>query len=1174
LPTESKRPAIPAVLILLLLLFAGLAAAQTSPSGAPGGATETSDGADTLAPSVTPGLLESKLKEAEADPTLDEATKTRLADHYRKSLSNLEAAASYDAKAAAYAKSLETTPATVEGIRADVKELQKTEGQEPERAPEDLSIPELEQRLTKEQADIAAVEAKLSEMEKELESWPRRPAEARERITEAKTALEELEAQLAAPAPQGEPAVLTQARQWALETHKRELRAEILMLDQELLSHAVRGDLLRAYRDKAALDLKILQARKRALEEQLNQRRRTQAEQARAQAEAATREAAGKHPLLQTLAEDNAALTESLAAVTSELDEIDDKQAALESQAKRIAEEFRSARQRLEISGLTQALGQALLDRRSQLPDQGSYRRAAKARERAIAEANLRQIRYNEERMELRDLDAYVDRLLADAPRERIDPELRGEVVGLLEKRKELLDQVQTAEDAYLRALGELDYASNQLLLTVEAYDDFLAERLLWVRSTAPMGLSTIGNLPQAVAWILSPANWLEVAQVLVYEARSSPLFWILILAALTLLWKTRAMRRAILASAEPLRRVRTDSFLYTLKAIGLTALLAAAWPLLFATLGWQLTRSVEATAFTKAVGIAAVSVSTGLFSMRAFYLLCKPGGVADRHFRWSERVLAVIRRNFAWAILVLIPAGFVATLPHYYRDLTYSGSLGRIALIVVMVGLAIFTARLIHPKRGVLQNVIAQHPDGWLNRLRRIWYPVIVAVPLALAGLTLAGYTYTAGTLLRSLVSELWLVLGLVFLHQSIVRWLIVTRRHLAFQAALERRAARIAEEQQTETPAATSPLQVEEPSVDLASLDEQTRRLINAGVFVSAAFGLWAIWSGVLPAFGIFEKVTLWTYTGMIDGDETVVPVTLASIGLVLVIAALAIVAARNLPALLEIALLQRTSISSGSRYAVKTITGYVITAAAVLTIFGTLGLSWGQVQWLIAALGVGIGFGLQEIVANFISGIIILFERPVRVGDIVTIDGTTGVVTKIQIRATTIRNWDKQELLVPNKEFITGRLLNWSLSDNMNRIVINVGIDYGADVRRALELLEEAVKEEERVLEDPAPLFTFEGFGDNALNLVLRCYLDSLDLRLRVISALHQSINDKFRANGISIAYPQRDVHLSTAKPLDLRVHSLWPEAREASAAHGGEAQENTPRPPVADGIKRDD
>jgi potassium efflux system protein len=248
---------------------------------------------------------------------------------------------------------------------------------------------------------------------------------------------------------------------------------------------------------------------------------------------------------------------------------------------------------------------------------------------------------------------------------------------------------------------------------------------------------------------------------------------------------------------------------------------------------------------------------------------------------------------------------------------------------------------------------------------------------------------------------------------------------------------------------------------------------------------------------------------------------------------------VAAKNLPALIEIVLLQATSVTAGTRYAVKTLVSYVITAAAFLTAFGTLGLSWSQVQWLVAALSVGIGFGLQEIVANFISGLIILFERPVRVGDVVTIGDTTGVVTNIQIRATTIRNWDKQELLVPNKEFITGRLLNWTLTDQINRITINVGIDYGSDSEQALELLAQVAAANPRVLKEPPPLVSFEAFGDNALMLVLRCYLETLEYRVSVTTELHKAIDTAFAAHGIGIAFPQRDIHVSAREPIDIRL-----------------------------------
>lgn len=161
-------------------------------------------------------------------------------------------------------------------------------------------------------------------------------------------------------------------------------------------------------------------------------------------------------------------------------------------------------------------------------------------------------------------------------------------------------------------------------------------------------------------------------------------------------------------------------------------------------------------------------------------------------------------------------------------------------------------------------------------------------------------------------------------------------------------------------------------------------------------------------------------------------------------------------------------------------------------------------------------------------------------------VTIDNTTGKVSRIRIRATTIVNWDMQELLIPNKEFITGRVINWTLSDRVNRVVVSVGVAYGSDVVRAMALLLEAARENPNVLNEPEPIASFEGFGDNALNLLLRSYLGSLDNRLATITALHQAINDKFRAAGIDIAFPQRDLHLETSAPLDIRLHRGAPAA----------------------------
>jgi potassium efflux system protein len=192
---------------------------------------------------------------------------------------------------------------------------------------------------------------------------------------------------------------------------------------------------------------------------------------------------------------------------------------------------------------------------------------------------------------------------------------------------------------------------------------------------------------------------------------------------------------------------------------------------------------------------------------------------------------------------------------------------------------------------------------------------------------------------------------------------------------------------------------------------------------------------------------------------------------------------------------------------------------------------------VQWLVAALGVGIGFGLQEIVANFISGIILLFERPIRPGDIISVSGFDGTVLKINPRATVIETFDRKEVMVPNKELITGVVNNWSLSSSTLRGVIPVGVAYGSDVHQAIAILYEVAQDNPRVLEDPAPMVTFEDFGDNALTLWLRCYGTSDYLKLW--TDLRTEIYDRFNAAGIGIAFPQRDVHLDASAPIPVQV-----------------------------------
>jgi potassium-dependent mechanosensitive channel len=1100
-------------MIFLLLLCSAVAFSTSAPAAAE---------------LPTAAQLAAKLAEVQAATGLDAALQASLLEQYRRAQSNLEAINDFDAKAAAFTAALKTAPPATANL---LKQLKTAPSKTGESGLDQRATADLAQRLSKVLAEVAVAETQVAELEQRLAASTERPAAARARLTELKQQLDVNTATTAAPAEEAPELAL--ARRWAVETQREAGWAETRMLEQELLSQAVREALERAQRDQVTQSLVGLKLRQQALEEEHNQRRSAETTAAQRASEQAQRQAEDQHPLVQAFTSENADIATSGGELAQQLNGLNAELTTLETERKRIEADFRGAKQRLEAAGLSKALGQILLDHRQQLPDLRQLRTTISRRENAIAEATLRQIRYREEERQLRDLDGYLARRLArevDAAVNAPAAAVRKQLTATLEQRKPLLAQALKVEDDFIRQLNALNYAAEQVVQAATLYDDFLAERLLWVRSATALNWHTLTMLPAALAWLGSGAGWSNVATVFLEQIQNSLLFWLGLSAVLVLLWQQKALLTAVRRRAEPLRQVHTDRVGFTVEALGLTLLAALPLSLLLWLVGQQLL-AADTNNFTRAVGMALTETAFGLYCLRAFRLICSSGGVAERHFRWRSETLKRLRRDFDGFTLYIIPVALLTVMVFHDNDAERTASLGRLLLVASMSGFAVLFARLLNPRHGVLTPVLNAAPHGWLNRLRHLWFPASIAVPLLLAGLALLGYGYTAKILFQSLVYQTWLALALIVIQQLIVRWLMVTRRRLAVQAALERRAARRAAAEDEEV------LELAEP--DLAALDEQTRHLINAAIFFSAVGGIWLTWSEVLPALTLFEQFALWHYSGVVDGQTQLIPVTVADAGVVLLILLIALIAGKNLPALLEIVLLQSPSIAAGERYAIKTLVSYAIVALAGILAFSAMGFSWSQVQWLAAALSVGIGFGLQEIVANFISGLIILFERPVRVGDIVTIGETSGIVTNIQIRATTIRNWDEQELLVPNKEFITERLLNWTLTDQLNRISIPVNLIYGSNTTLALELLTEIAKQHAGILDDPEPVASFELFSDKTVILFLRCYSDDIEKRIDVITELHQAIYYTFRQHDLVMAFPQRDIQLSTRVPLEVQL-----------------------------------
>jgi potassium efflux system protein len=232
------------------------------------------------------------------------------------------------------------------------------------------------------------------------------------------------------------------------------------------------------------------------------------------------------------------------------------------------------------------------------------------------------------------------------------------------------------------------------------------------------------------------------------------------------------------------------------------------------------------------------------------------------------------------------------------------------------------------------------------------------------------------------------------------------------------------------------------------------------------------------------------------------------------------------------------KQSSIERGAQEAIVTLSGYVGMIIAALIGLSLAGFSFTNVAIIAGALSVGIGFGLQNIVNNFISGIILLFERPIRTGDWIVVGNTEGYVRKISIRSTQIETFDRADVIVPNSEFISNQVTNWMLRDPWGRVIVPIGVAYGSDVELVRDLLLQVAKEHPLVIADSTrvspPKVMFRGFGDSALNFELRCFIRNVDQRLATLSDLNFAIEKTLREANIQIPFPQRDLHLRSVDP----------------------------------------
>ncbi len=302
-----------------------------------------------------------------------------------------------------------------------------------------------------------------------------------------------------------------------------------------------------------------------------------------------------------------------------------------------------------------------------------------------------------------------------------------------------------------------------------------------------------------------------------------------------------------------------------------------------------------------------------------------------------------------------------------------------------------------------------------------------------------------------------------------------------------------------------------------------EALTHILVWGLFLLAVLYSWGLFNTV------WQQLNIILFDGFTIGSLKIVPVRL-----VMAVAAFALllIVTSWLKRQLSKRWLSRTTIERGAQEAIVTIGGYIGVAIAVLVALGITGVQFTHLAIIAGALSVGIGFGLQNIVNNFVSGLILLFERPIKTGDWVVVGNTEGYVKRIRIRSTQIQTFDRADVIVPNSELISGQVTNWVLYDERGRIRVPVGVAYGSDTLKVKDILLQVAEKHPDVIHaqgDYAPQVLFLQFGESSLDFELRVFVKNINSRLRVLSDLNFAIDAAFREHGVEIPFPQQDLYV---------------------------------------------
>ena len=827
-----------------------------------------------------------------------------------------------------------------------------------------------------------------------------------------------------------------------------------------------------------------------------------------------------QNPLIQKELNLNAQLSQYLLEQTEKTNTLTQDELRMRNVLDNLTQTQRTIDEQISALQGTLVLSRIIQQQKQKLPTNLNIQGLSKQ----IADLRVQIFDITQKRNELYDIDAYISKIEQDENKS-FTPAEKTQLTNLLTERRKVGSDLIKSLNNQLNLAISLELTQQQITQISDQIQSKLDQQSFWVKSNNPINLDWFKKLPMSLKAqfdgigkkIGFPTNFDNLPYLLTY------VFILFVIGGLIFKFKESIKQRLAVINGE-INTLRSDSQWHTPLALFYTALLSLSGTLWFLAtcqlLGFFFVKNPQEF-WEWSLSMA------GYWWFFSFILaILRPNGILVCHFGFTKESAAslqdVTKRIIVSVVLLLNTSIFSNVMDTGLAN----DVLGEINTIVALLFcIVIIAPRFIRTEKS-LSSTTTDKRDRTIFKIVRI---LLQLVPVILIALIALGYYYTALNLITHIINTYiaWVVWSLV--RHTIYRGVTVASRRLAYRRLQEKRQQK--QPDSNDVSASDDVVVITEQEEGLALNEVRSQLLRFADLFIwTALFAIfYYVWSDLVTVVSYLRDITLWQQTSTTEAGVVTETISLFNLIVALIIVVITYILVRNIQGILEILLFSRVKLSQGTPYTITTLLTYILVAVGGAWAFSTLGMSWSKLQWLFAALSVGLGFGMQEIFANFVSGIILLFERPIRVGDTVTINDVTGTVAKIRIRAITMIDPDRKEVIVPNKSFVTGQVTNWALSNTVTRLVVSVGVAYGSDLDLVKRLLLQAAHEQPSVLKDPEPRALFLTFGASTLDHELRVYVGQVSERNDTLDALNRRVNQLFAENNIDIAFNQLDIFI---------------------------------------------